>query len=176
MMINLSRQLFAVAICLSLVAYNAPLLAEVLIAEKNVDSQVDLWDVTQPQGEMRSITIDTTETTWSNLTISADGTTIAFDMLGDIYTMPITGGEAQPLVQGFDWTMQPSYSPDGKSIAFVSDRDGATNLWVMDANGENRRTYNFSKYERAIRSNKYKMHHTINKWIELFYSIMFVRK
>ena len=49
MMINLSRQLFAVAICLSLVAYNAPLLAEVLIAEKNVDSQVDLWDVTQPQ-------------------------------------------------------------------------------------------------------------------------------
>ena len=43
MMINLSRQLFAVAICLSLVAYNAPLLAEVLIAEKNVDSQVDLW-------------------------------------------------------------------------------------------------------------------------------------
>ena len=139
MMINLSRQLFAVAICLSLVAYNAPLLAEVLIAEKNVDSQVDLWDVTQPQGEMRSITIDTTETTWSNLTISADGTTIAFDMLGDIYTMPITGGEAQPLVQGFDWTMQPSYSPDGKSIAFVSDRDGATNLWVMDANGENPR-------------------------------------
>lgn len=46
----------------------------------------------------------------------------------------------------------------------------------MDANGENRQTYNFSKYERAIRSNKYKMHYTIDKWIEIAYKVMLKTK
>ena len=97
------------------------------------------WDVTEPKGEMKTISIDTTETTWSNLSVSKDGETLVFDMLGDIYTIPISGGEASPLVQGFDWNMQPAYSPNGQSIAFISDRDGASNLWIMDANGDNPR-------------------------------------
>ncbi|MBT6421810.1 MAG: amidohydrolase, partial [Porticoccaceae bacterium] len=103
------------------------------------------WDVTQPQGELKTISIDTTESTWSNLSVSEDGKTIAFDMLGDIYTMPIGGGEGTPLVQGFDWNMQPTYSPDGKTIAFISDRDGASNLWIMDANGSNSRQISTEK-------------------------------
>ena len=103
------------------------------------------WDVTEPKGEMKTISIDTTETTWSNLSVSKDGKTLVFDMLGDIYTMPIIGGEASPLVQGFDWNMQPAYSPNGQSIAFISDRDGASNLWIMDANGENPRQISSEK-------------------------------
>ena len=97
------------------------------------------WNVMDPKGVMKTISIDTTETTWSNLSVSKDGETLVFDMLGDIYTMPISGGEANPLVQGFDWNMQPAYSPNGQSIAFISDRDGASNLWIMDANGDNPR-------------------------------------
>ena len=66
-------------------------------------------------------------------------------MLGDIYSASIDGGNAVPLAQGFDWNMPPAFSPDGETIAFVSDRDGASNLWVMDANGENARQLSHEK-------------------------------
>ena len=117
------------------------------VYSSDVDQEEDdnEWDITQPQGDMQTITIDTTESTWSNLSVSEDGQAMVFDMLGDIYTMSIVGGEATPLVQGFDWNMQPTYSPDGKTIAFISDRDGASNLWVMDANGSNLRQISTEK-------------------------------
>ena len=95
------------------------------------------WDVSQPPGEWQTIVIDTEETTWSNLDVSPDGKTLVFDMLGDLYTMPLSGGEAQPLTQGIEWNIQPRFSPDGSKIAFISDRDGADNLWIMQADGSN---------------------------------------
>ena len=49
--------------------------------------------------------------------------------------MPIEGGEARALASGMAWDMQPRYSPDGKWIAFTSDRGGGDNFWIMDANG-----------------------------------------
>ena len=67
--------------------------------------------------------------------VSPDGKRIAFDLLGDIYELPIEGGEARALASGMAWDMQPRYSPDGKWIAFTSDRAGGDNLWIMDANG-----------------------------------------
>lgn len=94
------------------------------------------WDVSNPPGNWRDITIDTTTSTWSFVDISPDGQTIIFDMLGDIYRLPIDGGDAKPLTDGIEWNFQPTYSPDGSKIAFISDRDGYDNLWVMDANGE----------------------------------------
>ena len=93
------------------------------------------WDVDRPPGEWRKVSIDTTETTWSNLDVSPDGRTIVFDMLGDIYAVPLAGGDAKALTSGIDWSYQPRYSPDGKSIAFVSDRAGGDNLWIMKADG-----------------------------------------
>ena len=93
------------------------------------------WSVSEPSGEWRTITIDTTETTWSNLDVSPDGSTIVFDALGDIFTVPIEGGEATALTSGIEWSYQPRYSPDGSSIAFVSDRAGGDNLWIMNADG-----------------------------------------
>ena len=56
-------------------------------------------------------------------------------MLGDLYTVPIEGGEATALTEGIEWSFQPRFSPDGTRIAFVSDRGGADNLWVMNADG-----------------------------------------
>ncbi|MFT4928686.1 MAG: imidazolonepropionase-like amidohydrolase/Tol biopolymer transport system component [Phenylobacterium sp.] len=99
------------------------------------DDKPAKWDVTQPQGEFVTATIDTDESTWSSVDISADGETIVFDMLGDIYTMPASGGEAKAISQGIGWDMQPVFSPDGQKIAFVSDRDGGDNIWVMNADG-----------------------------------------
>jgi len=95
------------------------------------------WDVSNPPGNWREITFNTTTSTWSFVDVSPNGDKIIFDMLGDIYQLDITGGEAKPLTNGIEWNFQPTYSPDGNKIAFISDRDGYDNLWVMDANGEN---------------------------------------
>ncbi|MEM7356251.1 MAG: amidohydrolase, partial [Acidobacteriota bacterium] len=93
------------------------------------------WDVANPPGDWRTITIDTTETTWSNVDVSPDGERIVFDMLGDLYTIPIAGGEAEPLTSGIAWDFQPRFSPDGTEVAFVSDRGGANNLWILPLDG-----------------------------------------
>ncbi|QHQ40646.1 amidohydrolase family protein [Microbulbifer hydrolyticus] len=101
--------------------------------------EADKWDVNKPPYEFKSIPLDTRETTWSNLDISPDGKTIIFDMLGDIYEMPVDGGEARAITSEIAWNTQPRFSPDGKSVVFVSDRDGADNIWIMDRNGGNLR-------------------------------------
>ena len=73
----------------------------------------------------RTIEFSTDEGTWLSLDVAPDGKTILFDMLGDLYTVAIGGGDAKAITTGMAFDSQPSYSPDGKSIAFVSDRDGA---------------------------------------------------
>lgn len=93
------------------------------------------WDVLTPPEQQQTITIDTRETTWSNLDISPDGKHIIFDMLGDIYLTPISGGEAKPLLLDNAWNIQPKFSPDGNQVAFISDRNGAYNLWIMNIDG-----------------------------------------
>lgn len=79
----------------------------------------------------------TDEVTWPSVTVSPDGRTIAFDVLGDIYTLPIDGGTATRIVGGLSFESQPVYSPDGKSIAFLTDRSGVENLWIANADGSN---------------------------------------
>ncbi|MFN4092068.1 MAG: amidohydrolase family protein [Brevundimonas sp.] len=93
------------------------------------------WDVQNPPGPSHDATIDVTSGTWMSLDVSPDGQTIVFDMLGDIYVMPISGGEARAIAQGVAWDMQPKWSPDGRHIAFTSDRGGGDNIWIMNADG-----------------------------------------
>ena len=95
------------------------------------------WDVQNPPGPSHDAAIDVTEGTWMALDVSPDGREIVFDLLGDIYVMPIGGGEARAIASGVAWDMQPKYSPDGTKIAFTSDRDGGDNLWVMNRDGSN---------------------------------------
>jgi Tol biopolymer transport system component len=73
-----------------------------------------------------------TRGTWISLDVSPDGQTIAFDLLGDLYTIPISGGTATRLTSGLAYDMQPRFSPDGKQLAFVSDRSGDDNVWLLD--------------------------------------------
>jgi imidazolonepropionase-like amidohydrolase/Tol biopolymer transport system component len=95
------------------------------------------WDVNNPPGKFVDAAIDVREGTWMNLDVSPDGKTIVFDLLGDLYTMPITGGEATALTQDIAWQMQPRFSPNGKQIAFTSDQGGGDNIWIMDVDGSN---------------------------------------
>lgn len=95
------------------------------------------WSVNQPPGKFTTAKIDVRQGTWMNLDVSPDGKTILFDLLGDIYTLPMAGGEATPLMTDVAWQMQPRFSPDGKHIAFTSDQDGGDNLWTMNVDGSN---------------------------------------
>jgi Tol biopolymer transport system component len=96
------------------------------------------WDVNNPHKDWQYNTfkLNTTEGTWMNLDVSPDGKTIVFDMLGDIYTMPITGGKATILRAGLAFEVQPKFSPNGKYISFTSDAEGGDNIWVMTADGK----------------------------------------
>jgi Tol biopolymer transport system component len=90
-----------------------------------------------PMQAARNISFETSEGSLLSLDVSPDGDTLVFDMLGDIYTLPVTGGEASRITSGMAFDAQPVWSPDGESILFVSDRSGAENLWLMDASGSN---------------------------------------
>lgn len=83
----------------------------------------------------RFIQFETSEATILNLDLSPDGRQLVFDMLGDIYVMPSTGGRAIPVTQGAAWDVRPVWSPDGSRIAFISDRDGTDNVFVMPVAG-----------------------------------------
>jgi dipeptidyl aminopeptidase/acylaminoacyl peptidase len=92
-------------------------------------------DQSLPMQAARSITFETNEGSLLSLDVSPGGDTLVFDMLGDIYKLPVTGGKAVRLTSGMAFDAQPVWSPDGKRILFVSDRSGAENLWLMDADG-----------------------------------------
>ena len=104
-------------------------------ADKSEKKEEKKWDVDNPPGPHYDVPIDVTEGTWLSLDVSPDGNEIAFDLLGDIYTIPMTGGEAKSLTSGVAWDMQPRYSPNGKWIAFTSDRAGGDNIWIMNRDG-----------------------------------------
>ena len=103
------------------------------------DKKPAAWDVEAEHGPTTLIEFDTDEGTWMSCDVAPDGQWIVFDLLGDIYRMPIAGGRAELLSGGASLEAQPRYSPNGKTIAFTSDRDGADNIWLMDADGKNRR-------------------------------------
>lgn len=77
----------------------------------------------------RRVPIKTTEGTWMSLDVSPDGKTIAFDFLGDIFTLPITGGKPIQFTSGLAFDSHPKFSPDGKRLLFISDRSGGDNIW-----------------------------------------------
>ncbi|HEY4658659.1 MAG TPA: amidohydrolase, partial [Gemmatimonadaceae bacterium] len=84
-----------------------------------------------PLKPSRTINFTTKVGHWMSVDVSPDGQTLVFDLLGDLYTMPITGGKATPLTRGMGMDGQPRFSPDGRKVVFVSDKDGGWNVWTL---------------------------------------------
>lgn len=104
-------------------------------AQDNKKKDKNKWDVSTPPGKYKEIEYTTDEGTWMSLDVSPDGQEIVFDMMGDIYSMPIAGGTAKALRQGHAFEVQPRYSPDGGKISFTSDAGGGDNIWIMNRDG-----------------------------------------
>ncbi len=95
------------------------------------------WDVNTPRGASKTVRFETDEGTWMDVDVSPDGREVAFSLLGDLYRMPIAGGRATRVTGGAAWDVQPRFSPDGKELAFTSDRGGGNNLWRVPVAGMN---------------------------------------
>ncbi len=93
------------------------------------------WSVETPTGASHRLAFEARAGTLMSLAVAPDGRSIAFDLLGHIYEMPVQGGMARRLTSGRSWNLFPRYSPDGQSIVFSSDRAGSYDVWVMDRQG-----------------------------------------
>ena len=111
----------------------------ILLVHTIFAQQAPKWNVEKPAGPSKSFSFQTTEGTWMNLDVSPDGKDIVFDMLGDIYKMPLTGGKATLIAGGLALEVQPRFSPDGKFISYTSDKNGGDNIWIMNADGSGKR-------------------------------------
>ena len=114
------------------------ILASIIFLILATNALAQKWNVENPPGPFKKISFTTDEGTWMNLDVSPDGKTIVFDLLGDIYSMPITGGKATLLAGGKAWEIQPRFSPDGSQISYTSDKDGGDNIWIMNSDGSDK--------------------------------------
>ncbi|HVH36486.1 MAG TPA: amidohydrolase, partial [Tahibacter sp.] len=104
-------------------------------ADKKDDKKADKWDVNAAHGPTKTVAFTTDEGTWMDLDVSRDGKQIVFSLLGDLYLLPIDGGKAKRITNGAAWDVQPRFSPDGREIAFTSDRGGGNNIWRIRTDG-----------------------------------------
>ena len=102
-------------------------------------------EINTPRPDARKISFETSEGTWMSVDASPDGASLVFDLLGDIYSVPIAGGRATALTSGPAFDSHPRFSPDGRTIAFTSDRSGIENVWLMDSDGKNPRALTTEK-------------------------------
>ncbi|MFN4763843.1 amidohydrolase family protein [Gillisia sp. Q332] len=130
--------LHKILMTLLLVMSSATLLAQENTTQTDSLKKDKKWDVSNPYTDdwkINEVPLNTDEGTWMNLDVSPDGKTIVFDLLGDIYAMPVSGGKATALRSGMPYEVQPRFSPDGSKISFTSDAGGGDNIWAMNPDG-----------------------------------------
>lgn len=131
--------------------YRTTFFSFLILLSISLNAQEESWDITKVEEPFKEVTIESDEGTWMNLDVSSDGKQIVFDMVGDIYILPISGGEAKLLREGHAWETQPRFSPDGKKISFTSDAGGADNIWVMNVDGSD--AYQVTKEDFRLLNN-----------------------
>lgn len=104
-----------------------------------------------PMKPARTLDFEVSSGSFMSLAVSPDGKTILFDLLGEIYAMPAEGGKAVPIATGMAFEVQPVFSPDGKWIAYVSDRSGGDNVWIARTDGSGARRIS-DEDEGAVRT------------------------
>ncbi|MBV9842499.1 MAG: PD40 domain-containing protein [Sphingomonadaceae bacterium] len=105
---------------------------------------------TLPLQPTRRFQFETHHGTWMSLDVAPDGKRIVFDILGDLYGMPASGGRATRITSGVPFDTQPTFSRDGRWIVFVSDRSGADNLWIVRPDGSGLRQVSFGDDDTAL--------------------------
>lgn len=138
----------------SLAAVAAAVIVSNPAAQSRQDNDKAAADATRTRGlpliTNRPLSFTTSEATWLALDLSPDGRTILFELLGDLYTLPVTGGDATRITSGQGYDMQAVYSPDGTRIAFVSDRNGSENVWIANADGTKARALTTTERENYM--------------------------
>jgi imidazolonepropionase-like amidohydrolase/Tol biopolymer transport system component len=119
-----------------------------LFAQEDKKKEDKKWNVANPQGDwdFKEHKFTTSEGTWMNIDVSPDGKYIVFDLLGDLYIMPISGGKTKALRTGLPFEIQPRFSPNGKQISFTSDAGGGDNIWTMNIDGSDAKQITKEKF------------------------------
>ena len=102
-----------------------------VVPADTADPAVELAQEGLPLTPTRWMEMTVEEGSWMSVDVSPDGETLVFDLLGDLYLLPIEGGRAEPLTQGMAFDAQPRFSPDGSRVVFVSDRTGGDNVHII---------------------------------------------
>jgi len=86
-----------------------------------------------PAKSTRTIEFETTQVTQADVTLSPDDQWLVFTMLGHLFKLPVAGGRAEQLTFGPYYDSDVVFSPDGRRVAFVSDReDSDRNIFVLE--------------------------------------------
>lgn len=89
------------------------------------------------EGFTDQLSFAVSEGSWVSVSLTPDDSHLLFDLLGDLYKLPLGGGQTERITSGMGFDSQPVVSPDGSLIAFISDRNGRDNLWIADIDGGN---------------------------------------
>ncbi len=87
------------------------------------------------------------EGTSMSVAVAPDGRTLAVDLQGSIWTLPSAGGTAKRITDVFNDARQPTFSPDGKWIAFFAYRDGGYDLWAIAPDGSNQHKLTWGAFD-----------------------------
>lgn len=82
----------------------------------------------------RTLSIPVSEGSYMNIDVSHNGNMLVFDLLGDLYSMPVQGGQATQITRGMALNLRPVWSLDDKKIAFISDISGSFHLNILNVN------------------------------------------
>ena len=102
-----------------------------------------------PRGGRPPATVDVTVTEGTSMAVavSHDGMQLALDLQGSIWVLPVSGGKARRITDEYNDARQPTWSPDGRTIAFQGFRDGGYDIWAVRADGTGQRKLTWGPHD-----------------------------